>query len=354
MSSPSFANNLVCGAVLAACAAYHAAKMLKGGAPARTAPVDPEVDAKKKLVVISGCDRGFGYLLAQKLIQNTDYLVLALTLTEKGARALEAANAVEGRETPQRLFVRLCDVTSDADVQRAADSARQIAEEQSAVLFGLVNNAAILSSGDFLFFQGIQEHQRVMDVNFFGQLRLTKALLPLMLETSRKLSDWPRIVNTSSVCGVVSTHANGAYASSKFAVEGWTDALALELEPFAIKVVKMRPGRFQTRIQDDWPKSFWSNYSKAPDDVQELYGGKAFEQSLRSFFESVGSASSLPEPELAVDALFNVLTSKATKLRPSYNVGDDAQTLYRALAMLPESVNQTLLKAVWFKYPVEE
>ena len=151
-----------------------------------------EIDAKKKLVVISGCDRGFGYLLVQALLKETDYLVLALALTEEGVKAVESLNDAAAAEN--RLFALQCDVTSDKDVQRVGDYVREIITTQrnNAVLFSIVNNAGIPGSGDFLFFKDISPFQKVMDVNFFGQLRLAQTLLPTMLETSMKLSTEPR------------------------------------------------------------------------------------------------------------------------------------------------------------------
>jgi NAD(P)-dependent dehydrogenase (short-subunit alcohol dehydrogenase family) len=352
MSSSSLTNFSFFLAVCGAATAYHSISKAVATAKKLTAkrPPPTKEDSKKKLVVISGCDRGFGYLLAEALLKETDYLVLALALTEKGVRALRSLDDDEAKTSPQ-LFASRCDVTSEDDVQRVGETVRRILVEQDAVLYSLVNNAGVASAGDFLFYGDISVYQKVMNVNFFGHLRMTQTLLPAMLETSRILTEHPRIINISSVCGVSASPSNSSYNASKFALEAWSDAIRLELEPFHIKVVKIRPGQIDTQIQKDWATTYLDNFAKAPPIIQELYGGHAFEESAKAALKVIGGGPK-SAPEIVTDSLLNALTMRHDKLQPAYFVGTDAETLWRALGALPTSVSDSVKRLFRFEYPM--
>ena len=197
----------------------------------------------KKIVVISGCDRGFGRLLVEALVARQDdkFLVVALTLTDKAAQDLS------GRHSHGVCAVR-CDVTSDADVAVMKHRVEQLLqEEKSAILYAIVNNAGIANPGDFAWFRNMTIFETVMNVNFMGQVRVTQALLPLLLQTSAVYGG--RILNLSSVCGTVASAGNSSYNASKFALEGLTDTLRLELRNSGIQVSLIEPGPIATQFR---------------------------------------------------------------------------------------------------------
>eukprot|EP00545_Synedropsis_sp_CCMP1620_P011560 CAMPEP_0119006496 /NCGR_PEP_ID=MMETSP1176-20130426/2323_1 /TAXON_ID=265551 /ORGANISM="Synedropsis recta cf, Strain CCMP1620" /LENGTH=658 /DNA_ID=CAMNT_0006958409 /DNA_START=69 /DNA_END=2045 /DNA_ORIENTATION=+ len=297
-------------------------------------------DKRKRLIVISGCDRGFGRLLAEKLNETTDYLVLALVLTDKGLEELNAV-ADTAANGEKRLFVLQCDVTSDENIENAKGRVSQILEEQDAILYSIVNNAGIADPGDFIFFSNLDIFKRVMDVNFFGQLRLTQALLPSMLRTSQTIADGARILNLSSVGGSSAAPSNTSYNASKFAVEGWSDSLRLELEAFNIKVVKIRPGQISTAIQTDYSSNLLKNYKAAPSQIRDLYGGDAYGDKVSKIFEGI-AAGPQSKPSLVTDTLTEILEMRGSKLAPSYWVGNDAHTLWRAFHSLPATVGDSV------------
>ena len=117
------------------CATAYAAHYL---APIKAAPKTTVKDTRSKLVVVTGCDRGFGRLLAEQELCDTDgkpYLFLALTRTEDAAQELRQL----GRST---LFALKCDVTSTTDIEAAVTYTEQeILNSKQAVLFALINNA---------------------------------------------------------------------------------------------------------------------------------------------------------------------------------------------------------------------
>lgn len=355
MSTSSLKNSAIFLVICGAATTYHVYSQAKAWMKKRPVKHPTANDTKPKLVVISGCDHGFGYILAKALVKEPEYLILALALTEQGVGALQSLqkkHTQQEQSSPKLVAIR-CDVTSDDDVQRVGEVTREILEENNAVLYSIVNNAGIAAGGDFLFFNDISTHQKVMDVNFFGQLRLTKTLLPWMLETSRDLSTHsPRIINLSSVCGVAASASNSTYNASKFAVEAWSDSLRLELEPFHIKVIKIRPGQANTQIQKNWAITYLQNFATAPTPIQELYGGDAFVTGVKKVLQSMGDGSSASPPELVVDMLVQTLKMPHFRLKAAYFVGADAQTVWRACGALPVTVSDTIKRFLRFRYPV--
>ena len=361
MSSSSITNTALFLGFCSAATAYHIYSQVVSWASRRTPP--PTVDdAKKKVVVISGCDSGFGHLLAKTLYQESDYIVIALALTDQGVQSLESYKE-DQKGTKDKLFVVRCDVTSDSDVQKVGEFSREILRNNNAVLYAIVNNAGISSAGDFVFFgmnnnnnndnNNLGMYQKVMNVNFFGYLRLTQTLLPFMLETSPTMTEYPRIINMSSVCGIVSSAANSTYTASKFAIEAWSDSIRLELEPFHIKVIKIRPGQFNTQIQRNWATSYMENFAKAPPSIQALYGGDKFVANVTKVLDGMGTPGNESPPEIVVEALVRVLKSSHHALKASYLIGTDAQVLWRAFHSLPTAVSDTIKQNMMrFKYPV--
>ena len=235
-------------------------------------------------------------------------------------------------------------VTSDKDVAIMKTKVESILQDKQAVLYAIVNNAGIADPGDFVFHSTLDIPKKVMDVNYFGQLRVTQALLPLMLTTSREAGG--KIFNMSSVCGASASAGNFSYNASKFAVEAWSDSLRVELAPFGIQVVKIRPGRIQTDIQSDWNEGYKRNYSQAPEQIQNLYGGHQFVKSIEKTMASASSSSgnTYNQPQLVVDTMSELLFGNDGDLKPYYWVGSDAKTFWNALYCLPVSVS-TMIKS---------
>ena len=93
------------------------------------------------------------------------------------------------------------------------------------------------------------ELRRVMETNFFGVLELTRALLPTFRAQRRG-----RIVIVSSEAAFMGQPTNSIYCASKWAVEGWAEAVAYELEPFGIDIILVEPGPYRTEIWDSTPR----------------------------------------------------------------------------------------------------
>ena len=305
-------------------------------------------DDRLKVVVISGCDRGLGRLMAERWSRqphDEKYLVVALTLTNESQQEWTNNNKDNNNNNANNLVAIQCDVTSDQDCQAMKTQVQNLLQEKQAVLYAIVNNAGMASPGDVVFYgSSVELPQKVMDVNYFGQLRVTQALLPLMLTTSQTAGG--KIFNMSSVCGASASAGNSSYNASKFAVEAWSDSLRLELAPFEIQVVKLRPGRFRTDIQTEWFDHFVQNYERAPDQIQSLYGNQAYRDVLDK--TKTAHANGVGDPQLVVDTMTELLVQTTHKLESYYWIGRDANTFWRALSVLPSHVANALKAGLAF------
>lgn len=177
---------------------------------------------------ITGAAAGFGLAFARYALAQ-GYNVVATARSPERLAALAAS-------APEQVLVQPLDVNADGDAERAVAAA--------VARFGridvLINNAgygivgALEETSD-------AELRAQMETNFFGAVRVTRAVLPLMREQRAGA-----IVNISSMGGALSFGGFGAYSASKFALEGLSEALAQELAPFGIKVLIVEPGSFRT------------------------------------------------------------------------------------------------------------
>jgi len=191
-------------------------------------------DAKQKSVLITGATDGLGRALALLLAQRGYHVFAAGRSPEKLAQ-LDAF----AREKNVPLGSITLDVCSDESVERAVSQVLGKAGH----LDVLVNNAGVnyTAAVEDL---SMQDWRAQFETNFFGVLRVTRAILPHMRERRSG-----RILMMSSLSGLVTPPTQGAYSSSKHALEGLSNALRMELYPFGIDVVLIEPGYIITGIQ---------------------------------------------------------------------------------------------------------
>ena len=190
--------------------------------------------ALKKNVLITGATDGLGRASALLLAQRGFRVFAAGRSTEKRAQLDSIARA---KNLP--LETLALDVCDDSSVEQCVGTVFEKARSID-VLF---NNAGVNFSAaveDLL----MEDWRRQFETNFFGVLRVTKAVVPHMRERRRG-----RIIMMSSVSGFVTAPTQGAYSGSKFALEALSNALRLELYPFNIQVVLIEPGYIVTGIQ---------------------------------------------------------------------------------------------------------
>jgi len=180
------------------------------------------------IVLCTGCRSGFGKLVVERASRE-GHTVYAGLRDPETAGALGAAG---GRVIPVAL-----DMTSEE--QREAVVARILREQGR--LDALVNNAGVALAG-FQEQVATDELRKLFEVNVFSIHALTRLCLP-HLRSSRGV-----VINVSSMAGRQPLPGLGAYASSKFALEGMTEALRLEMRPFGVRVALVEPGPYRTDI----------------------------------------------------------------------------------------------------------
>ena len=176
---------------------------------------------------MTGASSGIGRKITERLAAN-GFFVYA------GARAqkdLDELNAIKNVQA-----VRL-DVTSAADIAAAV----AMVSKAGRGLYGVVNNAGVVVVAPMIEVEE-KDLDFIFNVNMYGPYRITKAFAPMLLESKG------RVVNISSLNGIVASPMIGAYSMSKHAVEAYGDALAGELARFGVRVSLIEPGNYGTEI----------------------------------------------------------------------------------------------------------
>jgi NAD(P)-dependent dehydrogenase (short-subunit alcohol dehydrogenase family) len=184
-----------------------------------------------KVWFITGASRGFGALIARDALARGDYVIAA-------ARKIDSVTETLGAH-PNLLAVQL-DVTKEAE----ALAATQQAIERFGRIDVLVNNAGFGLLGA-VEESSAGEVRKQYETNVFGLLNVTRAVLPVL----RKQRNG-RVINISAIVGYSAFPGWGVYSSTKFAVEGLSEALAAELAPLGVKVTVVEPGFFRTDFLD--------------------------------------------------------------------------------------------------------
>jgi NAD(P)-dependent dehydrogenase (short-subunit alcohol dehydrogenase family) len=246
----------------------------------------------KKVWFITGCSTGFGRELAKKLLE-TGYRVV---VTARDASKVE--DLVKINEA-NALALRL-DVNDKAQVAEAVETA----EKHFGTIDVLVNNAG------FGYFGSIEESEEdevrsMFETNFWGLSNMTRAVLPSM-----RVRRSGAIVNVSSIGGFAGNPSVGYYNATKFAVNGFSEALKKELEPLGIKVLIVMPSGFRTdwagRSANDAPATI-ADYAETADKFKETIRGYSGKQPG----DPVRAAKAIIEAVERNDAPLNLLLGKA-------------------------------------------
>jgi NAD(P)-dependent dehydrogenase (short-subunit alcohol dehydrogenase family) len=185
----------------------------------------------QKTILITGCSSGIGLVAANDLLLR-GYRVIA---------ACRRPNDVAHMEALGFIGVQL-DLDDPASVDAAADRVLALCDHR---LHGLFNNGGFGQYGPLMSVSR-QQLEKQFSTNVFGTHQLTMRLLPAL-----QASGDGRIINTSSVLGLISTPGRGAYAASKWALEAWSDALRMEVRASGVRVSLIEPGPISTRFTDN-------------------------------------------------------------------------------------------------------
>ena len=283
------------------------------------------------VALITGCSSGFGMLSAARLSAagHTVYASMR-NLQKKEALLVE----VESRGGEVKLLK--LDVTDNTTI----DDAINTIESERGRLDILINNAGYGLGG---FFEDISEREfrDQMETNFFGVLKMTRRALPLMRRSTTDHGN-VKIINISSAQGRAPIPGLGAYGTSKWALEGFSEALYHELAPFGIRVVIVEPGSYRTEI-------FTSNAHVAEQAENQVSPYARFSVALRRKIETMtkgGSVGMGDNPEVVAELIEKIVRSRSPKLR--YVVGRQARIRILLRAVLPMNCYSGLLRKALF------
>jgi NAD(P)-dependent dehydrogenase (short-subunit alcohol dehydrogenase family) len=265
---------------------------------------------RRELVVVSGASTGMGAATAKELARK-GFHVLAGVRRDIDADALRA----EGIEP------HILDITVDSDVAAIAD--RVARDPLGRPLRALVNNAGISANAPVETLP-IAEWRRLFEVNLFGHVAMTQALLPSLRRNGGT------VVNISSVGGRVALPTYGAYAGSKFALEAVSDSLRREVSGLGVKVVVVEPGAVKTEMLERGVANADRLKAGMAIDQLERYGDlvAAISEQARSFGENGVSAESA--------ARVIARAAAASRPRTRYTIGRDAAILVRLVRVLSD------------------
>ena len=249
---------------------------------------------KTKNILITGCSSGIGK-------------DVAITLHNKGWRVFATCRS----KTDCTFFTKLgiesfpLDLLKEESINCAVNLVKEKTKSQLDVLF---NNGAYAIPG------AIQDIPRsamreIFEVNVFGQIDLINRCIPLMMN-----SDYPKVINCSSVLGFISLPYRGLYSATKYSIEALTDALRRENYDSKIKFVLIQPGPINTDIKKKSVKHFekWIDWKKSIH--KKTYENKVIKRLYDNNYKDSFNSYEL-QPDEVTKILINVLNSKKPKAR---------------------------------------
>jgi short-subunit dehydrogenase len=261
-------------------------------------------------VLVTGATSGFGKGLVRRLLEEGYQVVATGRNLSKRPELLQEERSKFGT----RLIEKNLDVTSTADLNEIA------AYFQNHPLDILINNAgyAVFGPAEECSEEKIRQQ---FEVNFFGLVLLTQKLLPTLRSTKG------RIINFSSVLGLVGFPLSGPYCASKFAVEGFSEALSYELKPHGVRVTLIEPGGYKT------------NFNSSAEWGMTVNPNSAYYTQVQNYLALRTKMFNRPnsqDPADVVEGVIKVLKKDCPKI--NYTFGRDARFTRVLRKILPRAI----------------
>ena len=281
---------------------------------------------QEKVAVVTGSSTGIGFETSLLLSRKGFYTYATMRNLNKSQKINDVAKS---ENLP--LKVLQLDVTDDKSVK---DAINQIKDESSRIDV-LVNNAGygVMGAVEDL---SLEEFKSQFETNFFGVIRVTKEVIPIMRNQGSG-----NIINVSSVGGKIGIPLNSAYISSKFALEGLSESMRYELEQFGIDVILIEPGVVKTNffenadvVVNNKTNNKTSAYSQL---TQKLFEG--FEPMLKSNSSSLSSD--------VAEVIYQAIESNNRDVR--YPVGKDALSIIKTRENLSDKEFENWIKESIFQ-----
>ncbi|MDQ0257916.1 short-subunit dehydrogenase [Evansella vedderi] len=272
---------------------------------------------EKEIVLITGTSSGFGLLSAIELAKNDFFVIATMRDLNKKDNLLAVA---EKMGVQDKIEIFKLDVTKVEEIS----SLREEVIKNYGKIDILINNAGYCQGGltEILEQEAWKEQ---FETNFFSVVNLTKAFLPIMRKRKKG-----KIINIGSISGRVGFPGIAPYAASKFALEGFSESLRLELMPFNIKVSIVEAGSFKTEI---WQKGLENVHT-----VKE----KEYKPIINAIYNSAKqTAKTADDPSKVIQLIVNICRSERPKLR--YPIGKGISSFIIVKNLLPWALIEKLV-----------
>ena len=273
---------------------------------------------EKRTVLITGCSTGIGY-------------DSAVTLARRGWRVLATCRQKEDCVRLQAMGLEsfVLDYACPASIRSGFEEAMALTDNS---LFGLFNNGAhgLMAAVEDIPVEALRD---IFEVNFFGYHELTRLVIPIM-----RKQGYGRIVQNSSILGFTGIPWRGAYNSSKFALEGLTDTLRIELRNTGIHLSLIQPGPIATRFRKNSQKHFekWINWEASP--MAEDYRSRL----MPRLYQENGKKDAFELPASAVTKVL-IHALEANRPKAKYRVTFPTHCMAFLKRVLPTSVIDKIL-----------
>jgi NAD(P)-dependent dehydrogenase (short-subunit alcohol dehydrogenase family) len=272
---------------------------------------------KQNIAVVTGGSTGIGFETSLLLARNGFYTYATMRDTTKSEKIEKIA-----KEENLPLKVLSLDVNNDISVRNAI---QKILDEKEKVDI-LVNNAGYGLFGA-LEDISLDKIKKQFETNLFGAIRTIKETLPTMRKQRNGI-----IINVTSIAGVVGIPAECIYSSTKFALEGLSESISYELQPYGIKVILIEPGVINTNFVPNikFPNQIDNNNNN---NIKKKNSSPYYSNTIDTFLSHYFSAMNNAQPpkEVAIvilEAIKNASNSSESLFR--YTVGGDAKTFAQA------------------------
>jgi len=275
--------------------------------------------SNQKVAVVTGSSSGIGHEIALILARNGFLTYATMRDLQKNSKL----KSIKDEENLPLEFIQL-DVTDENSVKTAV---QKIYDDVGRIDM-LINNAGYGLTGAFEDLS-IDEIKTQFETNFYGLIRTTQAILPIMRKQKSGI-----IVNMSSGAGRFGFPMGSAYVSTKFAVEGLSESLSYEVEPFGIRVILIEPGMIKTNFSNASimaKKSIDPNSSYAP----------LMKNMQTGFNKLLENASS---PQLVAQITLDAMTSDKPNLR--YLAGKDVEQWVEAKKKMSDEEFHDMIKQI--------
>ncbi|MFA9557007.1 SDR family oxidoreductase [Evansella sp. AB-rgal1] len=274
---------------------------------------------RQEIVFITGCSSGFGLLATLKLANKNFFVIATMRDIHNQSLLMELAREM-GIE--DNIKVLQLDVTKQEQI---ADIVSLIKVKYGRIDI-LINNAGECLGGisELL---SLEKWKMQFETNFFSVVSITNAFLPLMREQKKG-----KIINIGSISGIIGLPGLGAYAASKFALEGYSESLRYELLPFNIYVSIVEAGSFNTNI---WSKSF--------NTIDGSLVTSEYDSFIKKIFEHAKEAAQQSEdPSLVISLITSICSKNKPRLR--YPIGKGVRFVSVIKNIIPSFIIERVIR----------